>query len=112
MFIGDVWAQPQFIHLWSGSIGRKSLLIKVKVYGEALKLLAPNHKSDSREENDEKHLINHTNSVIVSLIVTSPAGEKGETHLLALGFIEGCQHSPDHLCGTGFCPFHFRVQFY
>lgn len=41
-----------------------------------------------------------------------PAEEKGETHPLVLGFIEGCQHSPDHLCGTVLCPLHFRVQFY
>lgn len=32
--------------------------------------------------------------------------------LLALGFVEGCQHSPDHLCGVMLCPFHFGVQFY
>lgn len=76
MFTGCVWVHSVYSPLeWKDR--EKCLLITVRVYGEALELLSPNHKSDSREgkENDEKHLITQ-NSVMVSLTVTKPARKK------------------------------------
>lgn len=79
MFIGRVWAHLVYSPLEWKSREKYSLLVTGKVYGEALKLLSPNHKSDSREgkKDDEQHLIAQ-NSVTVSLTVTKPAGEEGK----------------------------------
>lgn len=68
MFIGRVWAHLVYSPLEWKSREKYSLLVTGKVYGEALKLLSPNHKSDSREgkKDDEQHLIAQ-NSVTVSL---------------------------------------------
>lgn len=68
MLIGRMWAHLVYSPLEWKSREKYSLLVTGKVYGEALKLLSPNHKSDSREgkKDDEQPLIAQ-NSVTVSL---------------------------------------------
>lgn len=67
MFTGRVWAHLVYSPLEWKSREKYSLLVTGKVYGEALKSLSPNHKSDSREgKKDDEHLIAQ-NSVTVSL---------------------------------------------
>lgn len=109
-----VYRFTQFIHLWNGRTGSikpaycngQSLQRSPEVALLQSRVWFKRRGGKKSHENSSSQETQYG-----SLTVNNQQGDR-RTHLLALGFIEGCQHSPDHLCGTVLRPLHFRVQFY